>query len=236
MANFNASVITRSIAAPPQKNRVDQYHGRLRMWMSVYQAPASGTTPAIGDKIIWGQLPLGANILPHLGQLACNLGTALSTLTVGDNMLATRHLAASTVAVAGVFTLGIATPFSTLVKASTMTTLSGSFQLTSALGIGAAAVGDLCVGPGIPLASYVTAVDVANRTVTFGNLANAPATASAAVAVTFTGYPWRISDNTANADNLYVSTTDDATLISVVAGAQIANNQIIRVMMPYVMD
>jgi hypothetical protein len=67
-------------------------------------------------------------------------------------------------------------------------------------------------------------------------LAGTAATASAAVTVTCTGHPYRASDNSANADNSYVSTTDDATLIGTVAGAQIANNQIIRLIMPYVMD
>ena len=232
MANFNASWINRSIAAPPQKSRVDQNHGRIRIFESLFRAPASGAAPAIADKIIWGQLPLGAIMLGHLGQMAWNTGTASCTLNLGDNCVAAKHLAATAITTTGVATPSVAT----LIKTATMTTLSGSFVLTNVLGMGAASVGDLITGTGIPAASFVTGIDIANRTVTFSNLAGTAATASAAVTVTCTGHPYRASDNSANADNSYVSTTDDATLIGTVAGAQVANNQIIRLIMPYVMD
>ena len=232
MANFTASIINRAVALPGQKSRTDQSHGRIRIWESLYQAPASGTAPAVGDKIIWGALPLGAALLTHLARLDYTANGAACTVNLGDSCLAAKHLAATSTIAAGSATPSVAS----FIKTATMTTLSGSFQLTNVLGIGAATVGDLITGAGIPAASYVTAVDVANRTVTFGNLANAPATASAPVTVTCTGHPYRASDNSANADNSYVSTTDDATLISVVAAFQIANNQMLRLIVPYVMD
>ncbi len=232
MANFTASIVNRAIAAPVLKSRTEQNQGRIRMWESLYQAPASGTAPAIADKIIWGQMPIGAFMLTHLARLDFNTGTASCTINLGDSCVAAKHLAATAINATGSATPSVAS----FIKTATMTTLSGSFQLTNVLGIGVATVGDLITGTGIPAASYVTAVDVANRVVTFSNLAGTAATASASVTVTCTGHPYRAMDNSANADNSYVSTTDDATLISVVAGAQVANNQMIRLIMPYVMD
>lgn len=233
MANFTASWINRFVAAPPQKGRTEQNHGRLRIFEALYQAPASGTAPAIADKIIWGQLPLGAVLMPHLGQMAWNTGTALCTLNLGDSCVAAKHLAATAITTTGVATPSVATLIKTCVADVTIST----FQLTNIKGMGALTVGDLVTGTGIPAASYISAIDIPNRTATFTNLAGTAASATnTSVTVTSTGHPYRASDNSANADNLYVSTTDDATLIGVVAGAQIANNQMIRVIMPYVMD
>lgn len=233
MANFTASWQNSYIAAPPLKTRVSQANGRIRIFESLYQAPASGTTPAIADKIIWGAMPLGAYMLSHLGRLDFNTGTALCTLNLGDSCVAAKHLAATAINATGSATPSVAS----FIKTGVGDVTSGSFVVTNVKGMGAFTVGDLVTGTGIPAASYVTAIDLANRTMTFGNLAGTAATATnSAVTVTSTGHPYRASDNTANAANSYVSTTDDATLISVVAGAQIANNQMIRLIMPFVMD
>ena len=51
MANFSAAQAINQ-ASPLIKSRVDQSHGRIRFFESLYAAPASGTAPAIADKII----------------------------------------------------------------------------------------------------------------------------------------------------------------------------------------
>lgn len=233
MANFNASQITRLVATPPQKSRSDQSHGRIRLFESLYAAPASGTAPAIADRIIWGQLPVGAVMLSHFGRLDFNAGTAACTINLGDNTQPARYLGATAINAATSSTTGT----SGFTSNAACDVTIGTFQLTNVKGMGAFTVGDLITGTGIPAASYVTGIDLLNRTVTFANATNTAATATnAATTIVSTGAPYRISDNTANNDNGFVSTTDDATLISVVAGAQVANNQIIRLLIPYVMD
>ena len=233
MANFTASIVNAFVATPGQKVRTSGTQGRQRMFMSLYQAPASGTTPAIGDKVIWGRMPLGSVMLAHLGLLAWNTGTAACTINLGDSVSAAKHLAATPITA----TSTAVPSASTLIKPCVADVLINTFVLTAIKGIGALTVGDLVTGTGIPLASTIASVDIARASAVFTNLAGTPASATnPAVAVTSTGYPYRASDNSANADNAYVSTTDDATLISVVAGAQIANNQMIRLIMPYVMD
>ena len=220
-------------ASPLLKSRVDQNHGRIRLFESLYSAPASGTAPAIADKIIWGALPIGAVLLTHLAQMAWNTGTASCTLNLGDSCVAAKHLAATAITTTGVATPSVAT----LIKTGVGDVESGSFVITNVKGMGAFTVGDLITGTGIPAASYVAGIDLGNRSIRFTNLAGTAATATnAAVTVTSTGHPYRCSDNSANAGNAYTSTTDDCTLIGTVAGAQIANNQQIRLLVPYVMD
>lgn len=234
MANFNASVINSGLAVPPQKIRVDQMQGRIRTFESLYSAPASGTTPAAADKIIWGRLPIGAVLLMHLARVDFNTGTATSTMGLGDSTLAARHLVGTT----AISATGSAVPSAqAFIKTGVADVASGFFVMTNVKGMGAFTVGDLVTGTGIPAASYVSAIDLANRSVTFTNLAATPASATnAAVTVTSTGHNYRVSDNSANADNLYVSTTDDATMMSTIATAQVANNQQIRVQVPFVLD
>lgn len=233
MANFIASFATNQAALPPLKTRSDQQHGRIRLFEATYLAPASGTTPAIGDKIIWGNIPIGGVMQGHLGRLDFNTGTAACTLNVGDSVVPSRHLGAT-----AINATGSAVPSaSSFIKAGIADVTLNSFDLTNVKGIGAFTVGDLVTGTGIPAASFVQSIDIARVKVTFTNLALTSATATtAAVAITSNGHGYRASDNTANASNLYVSTTDDSLLISTVAGAQIANNQILRLIMPYVMD
>ena len=232
MANFSATQAINQ-ASPLIKSRVDQSHGRIRFFESLYAAPASGAAPAIADKIIWGTLPIGAVLLTHLAQMAWNTGTASCTLNLGDSCVAAKHLAATAITTTGTATPSVAT----LIKTCVADVESGSFILSNIKGMGALTVGDLVTGIGIPAASYISGINLANRTATFTNLAGTSASATnAAVPVTSTGHPYRCSDNSANAANGYVSTTDDCTLIGTVAGAQIANNQQIRLIMPYVMD
>jgi hypothetical protein len=233
MANFSASWINQFVGTPPRKGRTDQNHGRIRLFESLYQAPASGTTPAIADRIIWGQLPLGAVLLGHLGRVDFNAGTASCTINLGDNVTAAKHLAATVISATG-----SAVPSAASFSATGVgDVLINTFQITNVRAIGAYTVGDLLTGTGIPSASSVSIVDIPGRTITFTNLAGTPASATnAGVSITATGHSYRVSDNSANEGNGYVSTLDDATLVSVVAGAQIANNQMIRLLMPYVMD
>ena len=76
MANFSAAQAINQ-ASPLIKSRVDQSHGRIRFFESLYAAPASGAAPAIADKIIWGTLPIGAVLLTHLAQMAWNTGVEI---------------------------------------------------------------------------------------------------------------------------------------------------------------
>jgi hypothetical protein len=115
----------------------------------------------VGEKIYWGQLPLGARVLGHLGLLSFAAGAASSTLNLGDNASAARHLAATAVNAAG------------------------------------------------------------------------SAVPSAAMA---SGASFETSDATANATNLFVSATDNCTLVSTVAGATLGAGQVITLTLPYVLD
>lgn len=232
MANFNAAWVTRVIATPQQKSRPDQTHGRIRIFESLYVAPASGA-PAVADKIIWGALPLGAVMRPHLARLDFNTGTATSTINLGDSCVAAKHMAATSIAATGSAVPSVAAFIKTCVADATIST----FTLLNIKGMGALTVGDLVTGTGIPLGSTIASIDLGNRSAVFTNAALASATATnAAITVTSTGANYRASDNSATNDNGFVSTLDDATLISVVATAAVAVNQVIRLQMPYVMD
>lgn len=104
MANFNADNAASIVGTPQSKNKVNKQHGRVRWFESTYTAPAA-SPPQIADTITWGTLPVGARIIGSLSSLNCAGGTASSTLNVGDPASAARHLAASSVATAAVFTL-----------------------------------------------------------------------------------------------------------------------------------
>lgn len=99
MANYNADLATNLAAVPPVRTKANRVHGRIRIFRATYTVPAS---PAfvIGDTITWGSLPIGARTLGYLGQLNCSVGTAATTLNIGDAASAARHLAATSVAVA----------------------------------------------------------------------------------------------------------------------------------------
>lgn len=228
MANFTADQ-QYMIDTPGVRSKANRSHGRVRYFNSVFRAPASGAAPAIGDKIIWGKLPTGARILGHLSRLDFNAGTASCTINLGDQFVPARHLAATSIAAAS-----SATPSaSVFIGSGTADTTVNSKMLTNVKSIGAFTVGDLVVGTGVPTSAYVVGVDKQAKTVTL----SLPATATgAAVAMTVTGAPYETNDDSSNAANGYASTTDDCTLISVVAGAQVANNQVISLQIAYVQD
>lgn len=100
MANFNADNAASTVAVPQTRNKTNKQHGRVRWFESTYTAPATGT-PQIGDTITWGTLPTGARIIGPLSSLNQSAGTASSTLNLGDQASAARHLAATSVAAAG---------------------------------------------------------------------------------------------------------------------------------------
>lgn len=234
MANFTADVqanIDGPAYGQPLVNRtkVNRLNGRIRTFHSLYRAPASGANPAIGDKIIWGKLPVGARILGHLSRLDFNAGTASCTLNLGDNTLAARHLAATAINAAGNATPNAAVFSSTCVADTTI----NSNVLTNVKGLGACGIGDVLSGTGIATGAYVTTVDKVAKTVTMSAAATAT---NAAQTITAVGTPYETSDDTANITNGYSSTYDDSTLISTVAGAQIANNQVISLHIAYVLD
>lgn len=234
MANFVAdfqSIIDGPAYGQPLVNRTraSKGGGRLRAFEAIFRAPASGTAPAVGDKIIWGKLPVGARILGHLSRLDFGAGTAACTINLGDQFLAARHLAATAINAAGSAVPSAAVFSSTCVADVTI----GSTMLANVKGIGACGIGDVLSGTGIAAGAYVVAVDKQARTVTMSAAATAT---NAAVTVTAQGTPYETSDDTSNVANGYASATDDATLVSVVAGAQIANSQVIALKVVYVQD
>jgi len=100
MANFNADNAAALAALPPSRVKVNKQHGRVRWFESTYTAPAT-STPQIADTITWGELPVGARVIGPLSSLNYSVGTASSTINVGDAASAARHLAATSVASAG---------------------------------------------------------------------------------------------------------------------------------------
>lgn len=214
---------------PATRMKANRVHGRIRMFESIFVAPSAGAAPAIADKIIWGRLPVRARLLGHLGRLDFNAGTAACTLNVGDQFVAARHLAATAINAAGTATPSAAVFSNTSLADTTI----NSPVLTNVKSIGAYTIGDLVTGAGIAAASKVIGIDYVAKTVTLS--LNATATA-AAQTMTVVGSAYETTDDSSNAANGYASATDDCTLISTVAGAQIANNQVIRLLMPFVHD
>lgn len=99
MATFYSDVATNLLVnTPPVKAKVNRYHARLRIVEAQFTVPA-GT--AIGDVIVWFNMPLGARLVGHLSQLQWSAGAASSTLNLGDQASAARHLAATAVTTAG---------------------------------------------------------------------------------------------------------------------------------------
>ena len=214
---------------PVNRSKSNRHGGRIRLFESYYRAPASGTAPAIADRIIWGKLPVKARILGHLSRLYWSAGTASCTLNLGDQFVPARHLAATAITSAGSATPDVAAISTT----SLADTTSGSNVLTNVRSIGAYIPGSLVTGTGIPTATFVASVDYTNRTVILS--ANATAT-GANVTMTVFGDSYETQNDSSNALNGFASTLDDCTLISVVAGAQIANNQVLVLKMAFVCD
>lgn len=234
MANFIADLQTLldgpQYGLPPTtRMKASRVNGRVRIWESIFKAPSSGTAPAIGDKIIWGKLPVRARILGHLGLLNFNAGTASCTINLGDQFLATRHLAATAINAAG-----SAVPNGAIFSnTATVDNTSGSTVLFNVKSIGAFTVGDLVTGTGIATASTVVSIDYVAKTVT---LSLACTSSNSTVTATVVGSAYETTDDSSNISNAYASATDDCTLISTVAGAQVANNQIITLKMVYAHD
>lgn len=224
MANFNAVPLQYLALAPVSKRKAAGYGGLIHIQELVFVAPASGTAPAIGDKIIWTKLPLRSKIFGFTSQLQFNAGTAACTINLGDNTSAARHLAATAINAAGTAIPNAAG----LAKTTTCDTAIGSPVLSNVLNKGAAQEGDLAAGTGIPTGSRV--VSVSGNQVTINNVCTANGTG---ITLTATGATFETSDDSANEGNSWTSATDDCTLISTVAGAQVANNQVIKLTIAY---
>lgn len=222
MANFNAIALTAFAASPGYKMKGAGWHGKLRVQEFVFRAPTSGTVPAIADKIIWGKLPVRAKLFGYLSQLQWNAGTASCTVNLGDNIVAARHLAATAVTSAGTATPNVAA----LTKTCTCDTVSGSPYLTFLNSRGAIQAGDLLSGTGVPTGAYALAVN--GDQVTMSANATASTTPGTGTTITAVGAAFETSNDSANEANSWTSTQDDCTLISTVAGAQIANNQVLK--------
>ena len=234
MANFPADLQT-TLDGPafgqPLATRVkaNRSAGRIRYFEALYRAPASGAAPAIGDKIIWGKLPTKARVLGHLSKLYWTTGTASCTLNLGDQFNAARHLAATAITTAG----GAVPEAASITTTATADVTINSNVLTNVKAIGAFGIGGIITGTGIPTATYVTAIDYQAKTVTMSQVATAT---NAAQTITSNSDSYETQDDTSNVNNAYASATDDCTLISTVAGAQIANNQVLVLKAAYVTD
>jgi len=228
------SVVNGPAYGQPLVNRLpsNKLGGRIRHAEFTFTAPASGTAPAIGDKIVWGKLPPKARILGHNSKLYWTTGTASCTLNLGDGQVAARHLAATAITTAG----GAVPEAAAITQSATANVTLGSNQLTAVTSQGAFQLGAIVTGTGIPAGTTVAAISgqgSAQMIVTLSAVATATNTA---VSLTVNGGSYVTQDDTSNVGNNYGSTTDDCTLISVVAGAQIANNQVLTLKVAYVCD
>jgi len=216
-------------APPSTRVKVNKLNARVRYFESLFVAPPSGAAPAIADKIVWGKLPLGARFLGHLSKLYWNTGTASCTLNLGDNIVPARHLAATAITATG----GAVPEASALINTGVGDITTGSNQITNLKSVGAFQVGFNIAGTGIPLGAVITAIDRNSKSCWISS--NATAT-TASLAITTNGGAYEATDDSNSVANAFASTTDDATLVSVVAGAQVANNQVIVLKGAYAQD
>lgn len=91
--------------APATRVKANRIGGRQRIFRATYTVAG---TVAVGDKIVWGKLPVKSAIIGFLSQLRWSTGAASSTLNLGDNVSAARHLAATAVTTAGLATPNVA--------------------------------------------------------------------------------------------------------------------------------
>lgn len=215
----------------PLTNRVksNKMNGRIRFAEFMFVAPPSGTAPAIADKIIWGKLPTKARIIGHLSKLYWTAGTASCTLNLGDSTVAARHLAATAIT-----TAGSAVPeAASLVQSAVGDVTINSAVIQNVKSIGAFQLGANITGTGIPAGATIAGIDYNSKMVTL----SVPATATnAALALVVNGGAYETQDDSNSAGNAFGGTTDDSTLVSTVAGAQIANNQVLVLKVAYVTD
>lgn len=234
MANFFADVQTivngpafgQPVATRLRPNKLG---GRVRFAEFTYVAPSSGAAPAIGDKIYWGKLPLGARFVGHLSKMYWDTGTAASTLNLGDNVVPARHLAATSITATG----SAVPEAAALINTGTGNTTNGSTQVTGLVSLGAFQVGFKIAGAGITAGATIVGVDPVGKSLTLSIAATATAST---VALTTTGGGYMATDDSNTVANGFASTTDDATLVSTVAGAQVANNQVIVLKAAFVQD
>jgi hypothetical protein len=234
MATFYADVQT-TVNGPAfgqpvaTRLRANKLGGRVRYAEFTYVAPASGTAPAIGDKIVWGKLPLGARLVGHLSKLYWDTGTASCTLNLGDNIVPARHLAATAIT-----TTGNAVPeVSALANSGTGNTTINSNQVTGLVSMGSFQIGFKITGTGIPAGTTILGVDSTGKSLTMSAVATAT---GSTVALSTAGGGYLATDDSNTVSNGFASTTDDATLVSTVAGAQIANNQVLVLKVAFVQD
>lgn len=98
MATVYANLRATQRATGTASNKLDgNALGDVRCMVTSYTV--SGTV-AIGDVIEWGELPVGARLLPG-SKLFWSTGAASSTLNLGDTGSAARYLAATAVTTAG---------------------------------------------------------------------------------------------------------------------------------------
>lgn len=232
MANFNSIQLGNTVATPPVRNKANQDGGRIRFKEFVFVAPPSGVAPAIADKIIWGKMPVRARVIGHLSKLVFTAGTAACTINLGDNIAAARHLIATAITAAG-----SAVPVAAeQAQAAVGDIAINSNTIANCKPAGAFQVGALIAGAGIPVGSLITGVTGPINGVSVATFNGVATATTAALAITVTGGAFETSDDSANAGNTFVSVNDDSTLISVVAGAQIANNQVITLKVAYAQD
>jgi hypothetical protein len=91
--------------APATRVKANKQGGRIRLFEATYTALG---TEVVGTKIVWGKLPVRARAMGYLGRLRWSAGAASSTLNLGDNVSAARHLAATAVTAAGSATPDVA--------------------------------------------------------------------------------------------------------------------------------
>lgn len=211
--------------------KANRLNGRIRWAEFCYVAPQTGT-PQIADKIVFGKLPVRARLIGHLSLLQFTAGTASSTLAIGDNQVAARHLAATAINAAGTAVPSAAAIAPTAVA----TTTNGSNVLTAITGLGAFQLGDIVTGTGVAAGSYVTAISPGSSQATSTVTLSQNCTASASVTVTSTGSSFETYEDSNNVGNGFLSATDDCTLIGTVAGAAVAAGQAIVLKIAYTQD
>lgn len=214
--------------APATRVRTTKLGGRLRLLESTIISPAA--TLLVGDKIVWGKLPLKSVLVGHLSKLIWTAGAASSTLTLGDNVVNARHLAATSITAAG----SAVPTASEQVNTGTLTTVAGSNVAVVASSPGSYRVGNLLSGTGINAGTFITGISGSGIGALLTLSQNA--TASGTNTITSTGDGYEVSDDSNSVANGYGSATDDASLISVVAGAAAPANQVITLKAVYIQD
>jgi hypothetical protein len=234
MANFFSdlvAILNGPAFGQPLANKAQVgYQGsRLRYVESMFVAPTAGTAPAIADKIFWCKLPIGSRIVPHLSVLRYNAGTASCTANVGDSVVPARYLAATAINAAGATTL----TGNDIAQAAVGDITSASAVIQNVKSMGAFRIGALIAGTGIATGARITGIDKQAKTVTMDTVASAT---TASLAITVTGTSYQVTDDSNSAGNSFGGVLDDATIQSVIAGAQVANNQVLVLKLAYVQD